>query len=79
VQVVYILNFLCVLHFSQVLTLQVKLQLSLARWASVDPAALIHKATNKAGNTDYWYSIHNLSEIKNYKYITNLLLRADNV
>jgi hypothetical protein len=67
------LNCLWVLHCSQVLTLQVRLQLRLARWASVNPAALIHKATNKAGNTDYWYRIHNPSEINNYKQITNLL------
>jgi hypothetical protein len=44
----------------------------------VNPAALTHKATNKAGNTDYWYSIHNPKEIKNCKQITNLPLGADN-
>jgi hypothetical protein len=57
----------------QVRILQVKLQVSLARWASVNPAALFHKAANKAGNTDYWYRTHSPSEINNYKQITNLL------
>jgi hypothetical protein len=72
------LNCLWVLCCFQVLTLQVNFQLGLARWFYVNPATLIHTATNKAGNTDYWYSIHNPSEIKNYKHITNLLLGADN-